>query len=165
MKSLRIILAGPGAVGKTTFLKRLKSGTFDPDTAFTIGFEESNVKYEHNGKTFLFKITDISGQPQFKFDRIGYYQGSDAAILVFSLKSPRSLKSVKEFYNEIVDQCGKIPMIIAGAKSDQWNKEDLPESEIKEKIDDIQEKIPYCLFSSKNGENINSVFEKLVEVI
>jgi len=165
MKSLRIILAGSGAVGKTTFIKRFKSGTFDPDTAFTIGFEESNIKYDYKGNNFLFKIIDISGQPQFKFDRIGYYHGSDAAILVFSLKSPRSLETVKELFNEIEDQCGEIPMIIAGAKADQWNKVDFPESLIKEKIDKIQEKIPCCIFSSKNGENVSLVFEKLVKVM
>ena len=165
MKSLRIILAGPGFVGKTTFLKRLKSGKYDPDTAFTIGFEESNIKYEYKGKNFLFKIIDISGQPQFEFDRKGYYKGSDAAILVFSLRSPRSLKEVGGFFNEIIDVCGKIPMIIAGAKADLWEKEDFPESIIKEKIEKIKKKIPYCLFSSKNGKNIGKVFEKLVEVI
>lgn len=119
MERLRIILAGPGAVGKTTFLKLIKTGKFDEYTPHTVGAERSNLKQIFMGKEYFLEVIDIGGQIQFSYMRQDYYFKADGAILMFSLSFPKTLNDLKTFYKEIADACGKIPMVITGNKADR----------------------------------------------
>ena len=160
---LKILLVGPGAVGKTTFLKLIKTGKFDETTPFTVGAEMSILKMNHDDKDYILRVIDVGGQSQFSQARIDYYPGANAAILMFSLSFPKTLNDLQIFYDEIISVCGDIPMIIAGSKADKWDNNHFLESEIIRKIQDLRKNAPICLISVKTRQNADLVFPKLLE--
>ncbi|MBA7515197.1 hypothetical protein ES705_07236 [subsurface metagenome] len=163
MERLRIILAGPGAVGKTTFLRFIRTGEFDEHTPYTVGAEESILKQLYEGKEYLLRVIDIGGQIQFSYMRKDYYSEADGAILMFSLSFPKTLNDLKTLYKEVIDECGNIPMIITGNKSDRWDNNNFLEKNIISTIQELRKNAPICFISVKTGQNADLVFPKLLE--
>ena len=168
-KNLRIILAGPGAVGKTTFLRRLAEGKFHEHMDFTVAYEESTT----NVKSHKVSILDVGGQPQFRKDRIAFYEifEPDGIIFMFSLSRKRSLKGVEEFLNEVFAEIDYIPFMLVGSKADEWDKDNIKDTDLfelqgrfKSVLDKLTKSdLPYLNISSKTGQNIEKVFPLLIK--
>jgi len=74
---------GDGGVGKTTFVKRHKTGEFEKKYIATVGVEVRPLEFFTNLGPILFNVWDTAGQEKFGGLRDGYYIGGQAAIIMF----------------------------------------------------------------------------------
>ncbi|MFX0008032.1 MAG: Rab family GTPase, partial [Candidatus Hermodarchaeota archaeon] len=83
---LKIIVIGPGGVGKSSIIRRFVKNEFSFDYMFTIGVEINSKLVEFEKDSFaLLTIWDIGGQKRFKILRRNFYEGTYGALVVFDL--------------------------------------------------------------------------------
>ena len=80
---LKILVAGAGAVGKTTLLQRVISGTFNMATTMTIGVEFHLLNLMIEKTPICLQLWDLGGQDRFRFMLDGYVAG--AKVLYYCL--------------------------------------------------------------------------------
>ena len=164
--TFKITVVGDGTAGKTSLIRNFTQGSFKDDYVKTIGAQFS--KHEEKIEDDLCKLFfwDIAGQDTFHFLRPTFYQGSNAAIIVYSLEEndfgKESFGHVKAWYNEIKKHCGDIPVVLFGNKVDLVTKK----SPIEEKALKFVKKrnlIEYFRTSSKTGEKVTQAFHALIK--
>jgi small GTP-binding protein len=164
---LKIIVLGPGGVGKSSLIRRFVKNEFTFNYKFTIGVEiNSNLVEYKKGSFAQLTIWDIGGQDRFKILRRNFYEGTYGALVVFDLSRAQTFPKMKEWIsdmNQLIDR--KIPIIILGNKSDLIPKigELLLENEPKEYADKIGSY--YIVTSAKTGDNVQKAFAQLTKMI
>ena len=141
----KIILAGDGGVGKTTYLTRYITKQFEKKYIATLGV---NLHTIDRDKVML-NIWDIAGQEKFGGLKEGYYRGAHAAIVMFDVTSSMSFCNVDNWIKSIRNVCGDIPILVCG------NKCELPASR---NINNRE----YLPISVKNNFNIEHLIEDMV---
>jgi GTPase SAR1 family protein len=94
-----------------------------------------------------------------------FYSGAEAAIVVFDLSRPKTLDSVKDWYEDLEKFCGTLPFVLFGNKSD---KIATPEEYNKDKVEEIKEKegfLDFYLISAKTGEHVRDAFNSITKII
>jgi small GTP-binding protein len=165
--SFKIIVIGPGGVGKSSLIRRFVENEFSFNYKFTIGVEINSKMIEcRKGLFAKLTIWDIGGQDRFKILRRNFYEGTHGAMAVFDLSRAPTFSKMKEWVydmNKIVYE--KIPLIILGNKSDLVPKigETINQDEpidFAEKVDSV-----YIETSAKSGNNVKEAFVKLTKKI
>ena len=122
--SVKIVICGDYAVGKTTFVLSFLDGDmnlldgYKPTFGVDIGrksfvIEQSDVSYN-----IIFQLWDLSGQQSFKALRKQFYNRSDGGILIFDVTRRESFDNLNTWLSEIIEQTGKIPIILVANKID-----------------------------------------------
>lgn len=83
----KIVLIGEGNVGKTTFLKRLLTQTFEDRYIATLGVELGALDFRTNYGYINFNMWDTAGQEKFGGLKDGYYVGASGVIVMFDVTS------------------------------------------------------------------------------
>ncbi|MHA2296278.1 MAG: Rab family GTPase [Candidatus Hodarchaeales archaeon] len=158
----KIIVAGQGAVGKTTMLKRYQSGKFIPAIT-TIGVNFIVKEYEYQNRTLTLSIWDYAGETRFRALFPSYCNGSTGSLVVFDLTRPQTMEELEPWIKILRVQNGNIPTILVGAKKDLIeNEEDLNflHQRGKEYCNKLELKgVYFC--SSLSGEGIDDIFQFL----
>jgi len=110
----KVLLIGNTGVGKTTFLKKLRTGEFDLKFISTYGVEVHPVD---TGK-IKFYVWDCAGQERLAVNKTSFYEGTDACIIMFDTQSTESLISIEKHANLIIKSLGLIPIILVCNKND-----------------------------------------------
>ena len=115
---------------------------------------------------FLLKLTlslwDIAGQERFEFFKTDFFSGVAAVGLIFDLSRPDTFESIEEYFDDVRERSGNIPIILVGNKNDL--KKDIGETILHEKI--IQMINQYNLFeyietSALESKNVDQLFYRL----
>ena len=115
---------------------------------------------------FLLKLTlslwDIAGQERFEFFKTDFFSGVAAVGLIFDLSRPDTFESIEEYFDDVRERSGNIPIILVGNKDDL--KKDIGETVSREKI--IQMVNQYNLFeyietSALERKNVDKLFYRL----
>ncbi|MHA1697456.1 MAG: Rab family GTPase [Promethearchaeota archaeon] len=162
---VKLILAGPAAVGKTSLIKRFVKSSFQADYKLTIGVDILTKDVAlRNGEIATLSIWDIGGQKRFEFIRTTFYKGASGALLVFDLTRAETYKEVTEkWYNEISRYCPGIPVVLIGNKADLMDQlgriidESIPRKWVEE-INSI-----YIETSALAGQNVDEAFLEIAE--
>ena len=107
-------------------------------------------------------LWDTGGQERFSFFLTDFFKGVAAVALVFDLSRPDTFYSIKEYFNDIRERSGNIPIILVGNKYDL--KKDIGETILREKIMQMVNK--YYLFeyietSALESKNVDKLFYRL----
>mmetsp|Transcript_23181 Transcript_23181/g.53322 ORF Transcript_23181/g.53322 Transcript_23181/m.53322 type:complete len:208 (-) Transcript_23181:10-633(-) len=148
----KLVLVGDGGVGKTTLVKRHKTGEFEKKYIPTLGVEVHPLSFHTNCGKICFNVWDTAGQEKFGGLRDGYYIQGDCGIIMFDVTSRISYKNVPNWYRDIVRVCGKIPLVLVG------NKVDVKERHVKAKNIQFHRKVNLQYFDLSARSNYN--FEK-----
>jgi len=114
----------------------------------------------------IVKITlslwDVAGQERFDLFKTDFFHGTAAVGLVFDLSRPDTFERIDEYFNEIRDRSGNIPIILVGNKNDL--REEIGETISREEI--IKKVNQYNLFeyietSAKLGVKVDELFNRL----
>ncbi|MHA2329240.1 MAG: Rab family GTPase, partial [Candidatus Hodarchaeales archaeon] len=178
--TLKVILIGDGAVGKTSIRRRYLGEGFRDDYQMTIGADlaakNSDVIYS-GGKAIKYLIWDLAGQPRFSNVRKAYYMSAVGALVVFDVTRPESFQTCVKWMNELWRNNGRgpVPLIVLGNKTDLCvtGMPCVSESKAKGFVDRLSQiseryrgfKIHFIPTSAKTGQNIEIAFELLGESI
>lgn len=169
----KIVIAGDGAVGKTTLRRRFFGEAFDSNYLQTIGADFSTGKLEvdyGDVQEIRLQLWDLAGQPRFHVVRNGYYRGATGAVLVYDVTNPKSFINIVQWITECWTAVGNpIPIMIVGNKQDLVEKRQVKE-ETGQKVAKLLSKvsmkhkgfrITYLPTSAKTGMNVKKVFQLL----
>lgn len=139
----KILFVGDAGTGKTTLVKKLKTGNFSQKYISTMGVEVSSISTEVGGKTF--QIWDTAGQDKFGGLRDKYYAESHRAFIFIDFGSETTLKNARNWYSDVSKICEEVRIVA--------NKSDLVVQKITpEEINAAFPNIQCCVISVKNME-------------
>ncbi|MFX1592843.1 MAG: Rab family GTPase [Promethearchaeota archaeon] len=159
----KVIIIGPGAVGKTSLLHRFVENKFSFRYKLTIGadFLSKIINFNPNS-TVKLQIWDIGGQDRYKFLRPSFFNGANGAVIVFDLSRWHTFKELEIWLSDLHKYAGEgTPFILIGNKVDLIDKKD--EFYERESAEAFAKKGKTFYFetSAKTGENVEDAFLNL----
>ncbi|MFW9854900.1 MAG: Rab family GTPase [Candidatus Thorarchaeota archaeon] len=153
---MKIVLAGDGAVGKTSLRRSFLGEDFSFDYQTTIGADFATHREQIANRSVKFVIWDLAGQPQFHQVRKTFYSGAHGALVVCDLTNPTSFENLKHWINELwrYNAEGPVPFVIVGNKCDL---RDLGYARISDKKIHSVTKIINEETSRKSGFGVKSI--------
>jgi len=169
----KIVIIGNGSTGKTSLIRRFVHDKFEKDYMMTLGTEITKYNDEIDGNQITFIMWDLAGQHGFDQMRKNFYNGANAAIVVFSYEEndigDNSFTSIPKWLEDITKFCGKVPTILFGNKIDLIDNEKLASDNDLQKSDYNMNKLAndlgllgYYKTSALTGENVVSAFKTLM---
>ena len=99
-RTFKVALIGDGCVGKTTFVKRHRTGEFEQKYVPTLGVEVHPLRFQTTHGEYVLNIWDCAGQEKFGGLRDGYYIQSKAFIIMFDVGNKTSYKNLMRWYRD-----------------------------------------------------------------
>jgi GTP-binding nuclear protein Ran len=127
----KIVLVGDGGSGKSSYVKRMRTGEFEKKYIATQGVDVSPLTFQTNYGPVVFKMWDCAGQEKFGGLRDVYYTKADGAIVMFDLTSKVTFANVPNWILSLGKVASDIPVIICGNKVDVKDRK-VTHNEIKE---------------------------------
>lgn len=163
----KVIIIGPGAVGKTSLLYRFVESKFSFRYKMTIGadFLSKIIQdYPKAGTTVKLQIWDIGGQDRYKFLRSSFFDGANGALIVFDLSRWHTFEEIEEWLSDLHEFAGKdIPFALIGNKVDLIDKRDELYERESAQVFAKKEQTYYVETSAKTGEKVEDAFLNLTE--
>ena len=171
----KVFLFGIDDVGKSSFIRRLKTGQFSEN--FYTPTKKFNIEYlqEENGQL---AIWDMPGNLALRNSWLHGIQDSNILIYMIDIANQRSFKESKEEFWSIVDRddVKEIPIIIVGNKVDllNLNRQSREEQLTRTKkelmsyfeFNNLESRSWKFIFSSvKTNYNISSIIESIFQLI
>eukprot|EP00218_Dolichomastix_sp_CCMP3274_P001609 CAMPEP_0170162410 /NCGR_PEP_ID=MMETSP0033_2-20121228/77083_1 /TAXON_ID=195969 /ORGANISM="Dolichomastix tenuilepis, Strain CCMP3274" /LENGTH=221 /DNA_ID=CAMNT_0010400035 /DNA_START=500 /DNA_END=1165 /DNA_ORIENTATION=- len=152
--AFKLILVGDGGTGKTTFVKRHRTGEFEKKYEATWGVEVHPLDFHTNVGQIRFYCWDTAGQEKFGLLRDGYYIHGQCAIIMFDVTARLSYRNVPTWYRDLCRVCENIPIVLCG------NKVDIKNRQVKAKNIEFHRKknIQYYEISAKSNYNYEKPF-------
>lgn len=169
----KVVIAGDGAVGKSSLRDRYLGKNFTGEYLTTIGADFAVRDELFGEKKIKFQIWDLAGQPRFETVRHSYYRGARGALLVFDITNPGSFESLTKWVNELWrnNGTGPIPFVIVANKKDlaDIGVDHIPPDVLNKFVGKINYflssnfnfKVSFISTSAKTGENVSEAFEQL----
>eukprot|EP01127_Copromyxa_protea_P006871 TRINITY_DN16814_c0_g1_i1.p1 TRINITY_DN16814_c0_g1~~TRINITY_DN16814_c0_g1_i1.p1 ORF type:complete len:214 (+),score=62.66 TRINITY_DN16814_c0_g1_i1:54-695(+) len=150
----KLLLVGDGGTGKTTFVKRHRTGEFEKKYIATMGVEVHPLAFTTNYGKIIFKVWDTAGQEKFGGLRDGYYIQGQCAVIMFDVTSRLTYKNVPNWHRDVVRVCENIPIVICG------NKVDIKDRKVKAKNITFHRKknLQYYDISARSNYNFEKPF-------
>lgn len=114
----KIVLVGAGEVGKTTWVKKMRTGDFETKYVATLGVEVHPVRIQTNYGQITFNIWDTAGHPKYGGLRDGYYIQSVGAILMYDAINPNTFDALPDYAQRVNKVCGEIEGVVVVNKCD-----------------------------------------------
>ena len=156
----KVVFIGDPSVGKTSMVAKHVSAAFKENYIPTLGTNISSKNYSIAGNSVSLMIWDIAGQEVFKTIIEKYFEGTNAAFIVFDVTRPETYYSVNLWYEEMMRFLPKTtPVIVVG------NKTDLPRKVDKKDGEKTAQELgaDYIETSAKTGSNIDVAFDKIAK--
>jgi len=160
--TLKIIIIGEPAVGKTSLIKKFITGQFTKDYRSSIGTNifTKKIKLDKDNDVKI-QLWDIAGQERWITMRPSYYAGAKGIIIVGDLTRRNTFDQIEKFWIPDVKQyCIHAPIILLA------NKIDLGMELSEEDINSLKQKINVLSIiqtSAKTGENVELAFKIISE--
>ncbi|MFW9948978.1 MAG: GTP-binding protein [Candidatus Thorarchaeota archaeon] len=116
----KFIVIGDHEVGKTSIIRMFVEKNFLEEYRATIGLNILSHEFIAFGNKINIMLWDIGAQKYFKRYRKTYYNGAQAAFIVFDLTNRDSFNNINYWHNELKEflQNKDLPIIIVGNKTD-----------------------------------------------
>ncbi len=160
--TIKVVVAGPGGVGKTTLLKRYETNSYIPAVS-TIGINFLVMDQEVGENILRIAFWDYAGEDRFRSLFPGYCTGSSGAFVAFDTSRIQTLSEIPEWIRMIRQHNDpNIPIVLLGNKID--TVEEGQRNLVSESADNFVKQYNlsgYYLCSAKSGEGMESPFSHL----
>ncbi|KAI5242286.1 putative rab GTPase Vps21/Ypt51 [Aureobasidium subglaciale] len=187
--SVKLVLLGEAAVGKSSLVLRFVNNDFQPNKEPTIGAAFLTKKISLPARTIKFEIWDTAGQERFASLAPMYYRNAQAALVVYDLTKPSSLVKARHWVAELQRQASPgIVIALVGNKFDLCGEEGEDSEEQDAAVDAAagddedgadarkvstreaksyadEENLLFFETSAKNGTNVTEVFTAIANAI
>ncbi|MFO8020753.1 MAG: GTP-binding protein [Promethearchaeia archaeon] len=161
----KFIIIGDHEVGKTSLVRRFVENKFSDDYRATIGLNIMSHSFDLYGNDVKVALYDVGAQKYFKRFRKTYYNGAQAAFIVFDLTNRKTFENIEVWFKELIDFIGDqdLPVVIVGNKKDLKDQRDIEYQEGVEYVNELSNnddlsKISYIETSALTGENVEDAF-------
>lgn len=169
--TLKTILAGEGAVGKTSLVTSFMHQKFSHDYKITVGMNVASKVVIVDGHEVTFSLFDIAGQERFGSVRSAFFKGTQLVLLVFDLTRKETLAALRKNWIESILELNPagVESILIGNKSDLKDLRILTSEDGKKFFTLIQKTYPavhlhsYIETSAINNENVDASFTLLAK--
>jgi len=125
MQSIKCVVVGDGAVGKTSILISYTQNAFSHDHVPTV-FDNYSCNVMVNGKVYSLGLWDTAGQEDYDRLRPLSYPQTDVFLVLYSIISPTSFDNVRSKWGpEIGHHAPGVPALLVGTKADLRNDVDV----------------------------------------
>ena len=155
-----MVVLGDGGVGKTSLIRRFIDKTFKTDYKSTIGVSHLVKKYNLSETiSVTLNIWDLAGQDMFRSVRKMYFQGAEAAAIVYDVSRPETFEHMNVWMKEIEELRNKpnFVSILIGNKIDLERKVSSEDGSAKAK----EYGVTFIETSAKAGDNVDKAFGAL----
>ncbi len=160
----KVILAGDGAVGKTSLIEKFITGKFQKDYKMTLGTNIFAKSLSVEGTSVKLIIWDLAGQPHFKHVRSGFYLGAVGALLVYDVTRRTTLENLENWRTEMMNNTNDVAaVVVVGNKCDLKNLREVKRSEGEDYAKSLG--APFFETSAKEGDNVEAAFLALAKSI
>lgn len=155
MQKKKICMVGDFSVGKTSLTQKFVNNVFSDKYLTTIGVKIDTAEI---GETKLI-VWDVAGRDSLSPINASYLVGAAGVVLVCDGSRASTVNDLLDIWKTVTERIGEVPAVVA------LNKADLPEWDIDENMYAAFEQQGWDVFatSAKEGDNVNKMFEKLVE--
>jgi small GTP-binding protein len=150
----KVVVAGDGAVGKTSLIRRFCEGKFEHSRVMTIGVDFQTKTVSIKDKIIKLSIWDIAGQERFGAFRDQFYRGARSVALVYDVTSPESFDNLPRWREEILKIAPGVPMMVVGNKVDLESR--MPAAQAQAWAKGLE--MPFLETSAANGRNVDRFF-------
>jgi len=160
----KLVLIGPGAVGKTSLMQRFVNDKFSHSYNVTIGVDFLTKQLQIDDTHVRILIWDIGGQSRFEFLRGNFYNGASGTLLIFDLTRGQTFLEIQKWLQEFRKFAGDDkPVVLIGNKVDLI--EDIGEVTPRDKARKFAEEEGsiYIETSAMSGENVEDAFIELTK--
>lgn len=125
LPTFKVSLIGPARTGKTTFLKRWRTGEFEQKYLPTIGVEVFPLTFNTDKGKICLNVWDCAGDPKLAGLEDGYWIQSHAAFLMFDLTHYETFEMMKKRLEDVNRLLGHSnpAIVVCGNKADCGQKE------------------------------------------
>jgi len=163
--SLKFLILGEAAIGKSCLIERYYSNSFKTNYLATIGVDVRQKKLEINNCDVDVAINDTAGQERFRSITRMFYKGADGILVGFDLTNKNTFEQVNYWIEQIDANKTKdtpISIVLFGNKCDckeQIKVEDDEIESLKKKYN-----LEFFATSAKDGTNVQNAFEYLIKI-
>ena len=173
MESIKCVIVGDGAIGKTSMLISYTTDSFPRDYVPTV-FDNYQANVMVNGRPVQLNLWDTAGQEDYDRLRPLSYPNTDIFIIGYSVLCNTSFNNIKtKWLEELKIHCLNVPFIVVCTKMDILNNPGLKKQFLDNGgnfVDNNEaKKIAYELgalefveCSAKTQYNLKEVFDKAI---
>jgi len=157
--SLKIIVLGDSAVGKSKLLERFLLNNFVSSRYSTYAVNIFKHSTKIDGKSLDIEFWDTAGQEKFDSIHHSYFHQAHACIMIFDATRKITYKNLDRWYSELRDIRPNIPCLCAVNKIDSA-------MEITKKSFSFPKKhdMPLYFVSAANGTNVVRLFRDAIRL-
>uniref|UniRef100_A0A336MPQ4 CSON004383 protein n=1 Tax=Culicoides sonorensis TaxID=179676 RepID=A0A336MPQ4_CULSO len=167
--SLKVLVLGDVAVGKSSLANRYVNQTFSFEYKVTIGADFFLKQLQIGDNSITLQIWDTAGQERYDSFNRPFYRGADCALIVYDITDPRTFANLDKWFENLIENVQNthsidrrnIPIAIVGNRLDLHKLREVEYS--KAELWCKRKQINYFEVSAKTGENVDTVFDYLVE--
>ncbi|NXY84093.1 RB18B protein, partial [Alcedo cyanopectus] len=158
--TLKLLLVGDSAVGKSSLLLRFTDGEFEPCPKPTVAVDFRAKKMVVDGRVVQLAIWDTAGQERFRTLTHGYYRGVQGVVLVYDVTRKDTFTGLENWLKELEIYEAKsnaVKMLVG-------NKTDKPDRQV-ERREGLQfarkRSLLFVETSAKTQDGVQRAFEEL----
>ena len=156
--SFKIIIVGDSGVGKSCLSIKASRNFFEDFYSPTVGFEFLTFNVKVEDQNIKLQIWDTCGQEVYRSLISSFYRSASLAVIVYSIDSEESFKSIEKWLNDIKTQSNPdVKIFLIGNKADLEDKREVTK-ESGEKFAKEHNISFFTETSAKTGFNVQNVF-------